>query len=295
MNNSNFRELGKNDIELQVERISANGISLVPYIKRETCMDELDARYGTLGWGVNYTPLPTADGLVMACSIEVYDNNSSHATTKMNYGGTNEIKRLATDAFKRACKDWGIGRELNRIGESIINAYVNVGASCGSYELEKNGSYKLVGKGQGDYEAIINISFNDKINEFECLDSFVVSELYYHTDTNKEGQIGYLKIYDVTTQQTVYVLDELTELEKEQVNVIIKQRKAETKEILNTQISEVGIDGMELHPDCGPDKIRNKTIIELTKAEANAVYKNTQDAAIKEAVSKLQKLKGWAA
>lgn len=292
-NKNHFRKLSKNDIELQIERVSAMGVSLAAYIKRETCMDELDNRYGTLGWGVSYTPLPTANGLVMACQIEVYDENVPHSTSKMNYGGSNEIKVLATDAFKRACKDWGIGRELNRLGESIIEAYVKVGESQGDYNLN-NGVYEFVGKGQGDYIARINIQHNKDTNEFECFDIFTVQEVFYHTEEGKESRIGYLKIFDITTNQVVFVLDELSDLEKNQVRYDEKQRIIDEDKKLTEKISNMGFEGMDLYPDCGPEKIRNKKIIDLSKAEAKAVANNTQDVKIKAAVNRLQTLKGWA-
>lgn len=286
-------ELQKNDIELQIERISAKGISLVPYIKRETCMDILDDLYGTLGWGVNYTPLQTADGLAMACSIEVYDSSNTHSTVKMNYGGSDSIKRLATDAFKRACKDWGIGRELNRLGESIIEAYINVGASRGSYEL-KGTSYESVGKGQGDYEKVININYNSQTQEFDCTDVFVISELYYHTDEKLKGRIGYIRVLDINTQQTVFILDELSELEKKQVNKSEKaKREAEETKVTNMIQEAGGFKGMDLNPDCGNERIKNKKIIDLTKPEAKAVFEKTQSIEVKEAIVSLQKLRGW--
>lgn len=51
----------------------------------------------------------------MYCTVEIYDKESASWVSKQDVGTTGmaeKEKSQASDSFKRACFNWGIGREL---------------------------------------------------------------------------------------------------------------------------------------------------------------------------------------
>lgn len=110
-----FRTLRPDEIEVRVQQVSESGgkikAILLPYKNARVDMDMLDEHFGCLGWqrehsfkeGKNY------------CKVSVFDAKSSRWVSKEDVGiesNTEETKGEASDAFKRACVNFGIGREL---------------------------------------------------------------------------------------------------------------------------------------------------------------------------------------
>lgn len=87
------------------------GASLLLYKDARVDMKILDEMYGTFGWQKTYQKI----GDSMFCTISVYDKEKQQWISKQDVGTESNMeatKGEASDAFKRAGFNFGIGREL---------------------------------------------------------------------------------------------------------------------------------------------------------------------------------------
>lgn len=111
MTNFKFRELTADEIELRVGSVSENGATLLLYKNARVDMDILDETVGANYWGRDHKDLKG----VMYCGVSIYDDELKQWVTKYDAGAESREsseKGEASDSFKRACVNWGIGREL---------------------------------------------------------------------------------------------------------------------------------------------------------------------------------------
>lgn len=104
-----IRKLRADEIELRVGTITEKGLSLLLYKDARCDMNILDETFGCLNWKREHT----RDN--KNCVVSVYDENKKEWVSKEDTGSesnTEAEKGLASDSFKRACVNWGIGREL---------------------------------------------------------------------------------------------------------------------------------------------------------------------------------------
>ena len=105
----NFRNLKANEIECRVSTMSEKGLSLLLYKDARCDMRILDEKVGALNWKREHTR-DNAN-----CIVSIWDNEKKQWISKEDTGTesyTEKEKGLASDSFKRACFNWGIGREL---------------------------------------------------------------------------------------------------------------------------------------------------------------------------------------
>ncbi|GAG69961.1 unnamed protein product, partial [marine sediment metagenome] len=106
-----MRLLKANEIEVRVGMCKEKGASLLLYKNARVDMQILDETFGEMNWkrehkvvnGNNY------------CAVSVYNDKINEWISKEDCGTesmTEKQKGEASDAFKRACVNWGIGREL---------------------------------------------------------------------------------------------------------------------------------------------------------------------------------------
>lgn len=118
MNNSNYPSfplLTKDQIEVKVKQVIEKGAVALLYKTARTDMDLLDQIVGPMNWQDSYRDI---DG-VMYCAVSIRNPDTGEWISKEDCGiesrsdgeGT-EKKGEASDAFKRACFRWGLGREL---------------------------------------------------------------------------------------------------------------------------------------------------------------------------------------
>lgn len=99
------------DIEVRAQQVTQKGASLLLYKNARVDMAILDEKFGMFGWqrehlfkdGKNY------------CRVSIWDHENKQWITKEDIGtesNTEREKGEASDAFKRACVNIGIGREL---------------------------------------------------------------------------------------------------------------------------------------------------------------------------------------
>lgn len=109
-----FRKLEPSEIECRVSTIKANGLSLLLYKDARCDMNMLDEIVGAEYWTRDHKEVK---GNVY-CGVSIYldlGENDKQWITKWDAGAesyTEKVKGEASDSFKRACFNWGIGREL---------------------------------------------------------------------------------------------------------------------------------------------------------------------------------------
>lgn len=104
-----FRTLQPDEIELRVGMANAKGFSLLLYKDSRCDMALLDETVGSLNWKREHSR-DNAN-----CIVSVWDDAKKEWVSKEDTGTESQTERekgLASDSFKRACVNWGIGREL---------------------------------------------------------------------------------------------------------------------------------------------------------------------------------------
>lgn len=106
---SMFRQLTADEIECRVSQITDKGLFLLLYKDARCDMNILDETVGAMNWKREHT----RDN--KNCIVSIWDVDKSQWVSKEDTGtesNTEAEKGLASDSFKRACVNWGIGREL---------------------------------------------------------------------------------------------------------------------------------------------------------------------------------------
>jgi len=106
-----IRLLRADEIECRVSTISEKGVSLLLYKDARVDQRILDETFTPLGWQRTHQSI---DGNLY-CTVEVWDNEKKQWIAKQDVGTmsyTEKEKGQASDSFKRACFNIGIGREL---------------------------------------------------------------------------------------------------------------------------------------------------------------------------------------
>lgn len=104
-----FRDLMASEIELRVQSVTKSGFILLLYKDARADMMILDEGVGAMGWKREHSR-DNAN-----CTVSVWSDKMNQWITKEDTGtesNTEKQKGLASDSFKRACFNWGIGREL---------------------------------------------------------------------------------------------------------------------------------------------------------------------------------------
>ena len=104
-----FRDLTADEIECRVAQATERGVSLLLYKDARCDQNILDETVGAFGWMRQHTR-DNAN-----CIVSIWDEKKGQWILKEDTGtesNTEKEKGLASDSFKRACFNWGIGREL---------------------------------------------------------------------------------------------------------------------------------------------------------------------------------------
>lgn len=106
-----FRPLKENEIEIRIGTISEKGLTLLLFKNARVDMEILDETVGPMNWDRDHKEMKGN----IYCGVSIYDKDKDDWTTKWDAGkesNTEAEKGEASDSFKRACVNWGIGREL---------------------------------------------------------------------------------------------------------------------------------------------------------------------------------------
>ena len=104
-----FRDLRADEIECRVAQAKETGVSILLYKDARCDQNILDETVGPMNWQ-RYHNRENAN-----CVVSIWDEKKQQWIGKEDTGtesNTEKEKGLASDSFKRACFNWGIGREL---------------------------------------------------------------------------------------------------------------------------------------------------------------------------------------
>lgn len=106
-----FRSLTADEVECRVATCSEKGVSLLLYKDARADMKILDETVGAENWQRKHD---VVNGNLF-CTVSIFDGAKREWIGKQDVGVesyTEKEKGQASDSFKRACVNWGIGREL---------------------------------------------------------------------------------------------------------------------------------------------------------------------------------------
>lgn len=106
-----IRLLKANEIECRISTINEKGLSLLLYKDARVDQRILDETFGAFGWKRSHQCIEGN----LYCTVEIFDKETGEWVAKQDVGTTGyteKEKSQASDSFKRACFNWGIGREL---------------------------------------------------------------------------------------------------------------------------------------------------------------------------------------
>lgn len=104
-----FRTLRADEIECRVARCTEKGAQLLLYKDARCDMAILDETVGAMNWQRSHSR-DNAN-----CTVSIWDADKAAWISKEDTGSesnTEAEKGLCSDSFKRACVNWGLGREL---------------------------------------------------------------------------------------------------------------------------------------------------------------------------------------
>ena len=106
------RPLDISDVDFRVQSINNGGYAtILAYKDARVDMKRLDEVAGPARWKKDYSVINNQ----LFCGVSIFDMETAQWVTKWDVGTesfTEAEKGQASDAFKRACFNWGIGREL---------------------------------------------------------------------------------------------------------------------------------------------------------------------------------------
>lgn len=108
--NKKFRILRADEIDVRIAQVKENGVSLLLYKDARVDMNILDETVGPENWQRKHYECKGN----LFCSVGIR-NKGEEWIWKDDAGSesnTEKEKGEASDSFKRACVNWGIGREL---------------------------------------------------------------------------------------------------------------------------------------------------------------------------------------
>jgi len=108
--NALTKPLDVEDIDFRIQSITKSGYAIIlAYKNARVDMNRLDMAVGSLYWKREHL-----NGNAN-CIVSIWNNEIGQWVSKEDTGKesfTEKEKGLASDSFKRACFNWGIGREL---------------------------------------------------------------------------------------------------------------------------------------------------------------------------------------
>ena len=106
-----FRDLKSDEIDCRIAQITEKGLVLLLYKDARVDQNILDEAVGPYNWQREHE---FKDGKLY-CKVSIWDKDKEQWIYKEDVGTesfSEAEKGQASDSFKRACFNWGIGREL---------------------------------------------------------------------------------------------------------------------------------------------------------------------------------------
>ena len=160
-----FRKLKANEIDCRISQIEKNWCTLLLYKDARVDQNILDETVGCMNWQKRYVR-DNAN-----CIVGIYDEDKKQWVEKEDTGTesfTEAEKGLASDSFKRACFNWGIGRELYTAPSIFIFPRKDIKYKNGGKEVDEFYEYKE-GKYTTKTRFIVEIITYDENNAIKDL------------------------------------------------------------------------------------------------------------------------------
>ena len=219
-----FRLLKADEIDARISMCNQNGTVLLLYKDARCDQNILDETVGAMNWQRHHSR-DNAN-----CIVSIWDKEKKQWVEKEDTGTesfTEKEKGLASDSFKRACFNWGIGRELYTAPFMFVN----------KKDLDKHE--------QTNGRWTCKDSF--KVTAIEYMDEKIIYVKVMNLRTNKEIEFGTPakalaenKKIENTVINTVKVkaLEERCKNENMDVEFIVKHFKVTSlKELTEKQLS----------------------------------------------------------
>ena len=148
-----FRPLKADEIDVRISQIDKNWCTLLLYKDARVDQNILDESVGQMNWQKHYSR-ENAN-----CIVSIWDDEKKQWIEKEDTGTesfSEAEKGLASDSFKRACFNWGIGRELYTAPSIFIFPrqdikYKNKGKEVDEFFEHKEGKYTTKTRFYVDY------------------------------------------------------------------------------------------------------------------------------------------------
>jgi hypothetical protein len=167
-----FRPLKETEIDVRVQSVTEKGCILLLYKDARCDMNILDETVGPMNWKREHTR-ENAN-----CIVSLWDEEKYQWVSKEDTGtesNTEKEKGQASDSFKRACFNWGIGREL------YTSPFIWVKKDdCNMYSIKGNNGKDI----------------------WKCNDKFEVEKIAYDENKNITG----LSIKNNNTKKRVFLM-----------------------------------------------------------------------------------------
>lgn len=167
-----FRPLKESEIDVRVQSVTEKGCILLLYKDARCDMNILDETVGPMNWKREHTR-ENAN-----CIVSLWDEEKDQWVSKEDTGtesNTEKEKGQASDSFKRACFNWGIGREL------YTSPFIWVKKDdCNMYSIKGNNGKDI----------------------WKCNDKFEVEKIVYDENKNITG----LSIKNNNTKKRVFLM-----------------------------------------------------------------------------------------
>ena len=182
-----FRELRPDEIEARISQVSNKGCGILLYKNARCDMNILDECVGSMNWQRDHKELKGN----MYAGIGIWDKDNGRWVWKWDCGTesyTEAEKGEASDSFKRAGFNWGIGRELY----------------TAPFIWFKPDQLK---------------SYSEENGKWKCYDTFKVEDFEY-----ENGKISYLKVVD-TKSKSFFLFGKSKSLKEENINDLISEEE----------------------------------------------------------------------
>ena len=202
-----FRKLKADEIECRVSTVKSNGVSLLLYKDARCDMNILDETVGSMNW----QRVHSRDNA--NCTVLIWDSEKSQWVGKEDTGtesNTEKEKGLASDSFKRACFNWGIGRELY----TAPFIWVTDCKVKPSGRKDKYGNDILT---CSDRFQVVSIDYdkNGKINNLKIANAKTLEEVYTMgtstKQTTKKAQTNYSELLKAWAAENEFDLKEIAQ------------------------------------------------------------------------------------
>ena len=206
-----FRKLKASEIDCRIQTVKNNGVSILLYKDARVDQTILDETVGPMNWQRKHT----RDN--RNCIVSIWDEDKKQWVEKEDTGtesNTEAEKGLASDSFKRACFNWGIGRELYSAPFIWINGadkYDKFSVKKIGYDEEGNIS-ELVIINQKNRKVVYSMGSAEKVEKEEPVrdtNKDRISEAHVNTLVNLIRQAG-VNEQKLLEQKKVQRWDELT-------------------------------------------------------------------------------------